>query len=37
MNFAMIFRILGWMMMFEAAFMAPSGVAALVYRERAGL
>lgn len=37
MNFAMIFRILGWMMMFEAAFMAPSGVAALIYRERAGL
>lgn len=37
MNFAMIFRILGWMMMFEAAFMAPSGIAALVYRERAGL
>ena len=30
MNFAMIFRILGWMMMFEAAFMAPSGVAAEV-------
>ena len=37
MNFAMIFRILGWMMMFEAAFMAPSGVAALIYRERDGL
>ena len=37
MNFAMIFRILGWMLMFEAAFMAPSGVAALVYRERDGL
>ena len=37
MNFAMIFRILGWMMMFEAAFMAPSGIAALIYREHAGL
>ncbi len=34
MNFAMIFRILGWMMMFEAAFMAPSGIVALIYREK---
>ena len=33
MNFAMIFRILGWMLMFEAAFMAPSGVVAAIYRE----
>ena len=33
MNFAMIFRILGWMLMFEAAFMAPSGVVATIYRE----
>ncbi len=37
MNFAMIFRILGWMLMFEAAFMAPSGVAALIYHEHAGV
>lgn len=37
MNYAMISRILGWMMMFEAAFMAPSGVAAFLYREKAGL
>ena len=34
MNFAMIFRILGWMLMFEAAFMAPSGIVAAVYREK---
>ena len=33
MNFAMIFRILGWMLMFEAAFMAPSGVVAAIYHE----
>ena len=33
MNFAMIFRILGWMLMFEAAFMAPSGVVAAIYKE----
>ena len=33
MNFAMIFRILGWMLMFEAAFMAPSGIVAAVYKE----
>ena len=33
MNFAMIFRILGWMLMFEAAFMAPSGIVAAIYRE----
>ena len=33
MNFAMIFRILGWMLMFEAAFMAPSGVVAAIYQE----
>ncbi|MBP3873642.1 MAG: TrkH family potassium uptake protein, partial [Lachnospiraceae bacterium] len=33
MNYAMIFRILGWMLMFEAAFMAPSGVVAAFYRE----
>ena len=33
MNFAMIFRILGWMLMFEAAFMAPSGIVAAFYRE----
>lgn len=34
MNYAMIFRILGWMLMFEGAFMAPSGVVALFYREK---
>ena len=33
MNVAMIFRILGWMLMFEAAFMAPSGVVAAIYHE----
>ncbi len=33
MNFAMIFRILGWMLMFEAAFMAPSGIVAAIYKE----
>ena len=33
MNVAMIFRILGWMLMFEAAFMAPSGIVAAVYKE----
>ena len=34
MNYAMIIRILGWMLMFEAAFMAPSGVVAALYREK---
>ncbi len=34
MNYAMIFRILGWMLMFEGAFMVPSGVVALIYREK---
>lgn len=34
MNYPMIFRILGWMLMFEAAFMAPSGVVAAIYQER---
>ena len=33
MNFAMICRICGWMLMFEAAFMAPSGIVAWIYRE----
>ena len=33
MNYPMIFRILGWMLMFEAAFMAPSGVVAAIYQE----
>ena len=33
MNYAMIIKILGWMLMFEAAFMAPSGIVALVFRE----
>ena len=33
MNYAMIIRILGWMLMFEGAFMAPSGIVALFYRE----
>ena len=32
MNYPMIFRILGWMLMFEAAFMAPSGVVAAIYK-----
>ena len=34
MNYAMIFRILGWMLMFEAAFMSPSGIVALIYGEQ---
>ena len=33
MNFAMIFRILGWMLLFEALFMSPSVVVGAVYRE----
>lgn len=33
MNYAMIVKILGWMLMFEAAFMAPSGIVALVFHE----
>jgi len=33
MNYRMIFRILGWMLIFEALFMAPSAVIAGVYRE----
>ena len=33
MNFAMIFRILGWMLLFEALFMSPSVLVGAVYRE----
>ena len=33
MNFPMISRILGWMMVFEAGFMAPSGIIAGIYKE----
>ncbi len=33
MNYAMIIRILGWMLIFEAGFMAPSALVAAVYRE----
>jgi trk system potassium uptake protein TrkH len=33
MNYAMIFRILGWMLVFEAGFMAPSAIVAAIYRE----
>ena len=33
MNYAMIFRISGWMLMFEAAFMAPSCIIGLIYGE----
>lgn len=29
----MIFRILGWMLVFEAGFMAPSAIVAAIYRE----
>ncbi len=37
MNYAMIWKILGWMLMFEAAFMAPSGVVSALYRESCGI
>lgn len=34
MNYAMIFRIMGWMLMFEAGFMAPSAIVAALYGEK---
>lgn len=34
MNYAMIFRIMGWMLMFEAGFMAPSVIVGGIYREK---
>ena len=35
MNYTMIKYILGWIFNFEAAFMAPSFVVGLIYREKA--
>ncbi len=37
MNYGMIFYVLGWLLNFEAAFMLPSAIVALIYGERAGL
>lgn len=34
MNYGMIFRIMGWMLIFEAGFMAPSALVAALYREK---
>ncbi len=33
MNYAMIFRILGWMLVFEGGFMLPSALVGAIYRE----
>ncbi len=37
MNYAMIFRTMGWMLMFEAGFMAPSALVAAIYREKSAV
>ena len=34
MNYAMIRYIIGWILNFEAAFMSPSFVVGLIYREK---
>ncbi len=37
MNYKIIRNIIGWVLVIEAAFMAPACLVALVYRERAGI
>ena len=37
MNYRIITFIIGWVLNFEAVFMAPAAVVALIYRERAGV
>ncbi|RKJ51790.1 TrkH family potassium uptake protein [bacterium 1XD42-54] len=37
MNYRIITYIIGWVLNFEAVFMAPAAVVALIYRERAGV
>lgn len=36
MNYTIIANIIGWVLIFEAAFMAPAGITAVLYREQAG-
>ena len=36
MNYGMILYVLGWIMNFEALFLLPSVVVAMIYREQAG-
>ena len=36
MNYAMIFYVIGWLLVFEAAFLTPSGLVALAYGEKEG-
>ncbi|MBQ6321879.1 MAG: TrkH family potassium uptake protein [Lachnospiraceae bacterium] len=37
MNYGMIFYVLGWILNFEAIFLIPAGVTAIIYGERDGL
>ena len=37
MNYGMILYVLGWILNFEAAFMVPSALVALIYREHDGI
>lgn len=37
MNYGMILYVIGWVLNFEAAFMVPSCITALVYHERQGI
>lgn len=36
MNYTIIANIIGWVLVFEASFMTPAGITAIVYREREG-
>ena len=36
MNYSIIFYIMGWILNFEAAFMVPPCIVALIYGEQAG-
>lgn len=36
MNYSMIFYIIGWILVVEAALMVPSGVVAIIYGESCG-